>query len=47
MSRPFSLHYNPFTQSVDILDTPAKVSEVVKRVQNDMASVQHALSSFE
>jgi phenylalanine-4-hydroxylase len=47
MKRRFTLRYNPFTQSVDILDHPKKVAAVLKQLQTDLSSIQGALNTFD
>ena len=47
LKRSFALKYNPFTQSVEILDSPKKLVAVVKRMQTELLSIQSALNCFE
>ena len=43
LSRPFSVRYNPFTQTVEILDTNEKIARVVSHIQGDLSNVLDAL----
>lgn len=47
LSRPFAVRYNPYTQSVDILDKPSKVQQFVKQMQGELATLQNALTKLE
>jgi len=47
LKRPFGIRYNPFTQSVEILDSPKKLVNVVKSLQNELSSLQTALNCLE
>jgi len=43
LSRPFSLRYNPFTQSIDILDTKDKLVSVANTIKANASSLAAAL----
>jgi len=44
LKRPFEVYYNPYTQCVDVLDTPDKILTVAKHVQAAMSSLTAALA---
>ncbi|GFT80116.1 protein henna [Nephila pilipes] len=41
--RPFAVHYNAYTRSVEILDAKPQVEELVKDIQSDMELLMDAL----
>eukprot|EP01118_Nematostelium_gracile_P016778 TRINITY_DN7031_c0_g1_i1.p1 TRINITY_DN7031_c0_g1~~TRINITY_DN7031_c0_g1_i1.p1 ORF type:complete len:451 (-),score=122.92 TRINITY_DN7031_c0_g1_i1:27-1379(-) len=46
MNRPFSVRYNPLTQSVEIMDTKAKISKFLKDIQNQMESLSASINKL-
>jgi len=46
MNRPFSVRYNPWTQSVEVLDNKQKMSRFVKDIQAQMATLNAAIEKF-
>jgi phenylalanine-4-hydroxylase len=46
LSRPYHFHYDPYTESVTVLDTPAKVRQVVKTLQSQLDDVVAALDEL-
>jgi len=44
LSRPFSLRYNPYTQSIDILDTKDKLVNVANSIKAQASSLAAALN---
>jgi len=46
MNRPFSVRYNPWTQSVEVLDDKQKMSRFVKDIQAQMATLNAAIEKF-
>jgi len=46
MNRPFSVRYNPLTQSVDILDTKLKLTKFVKEIQSHLDTLSSAISKL-
>ncbi|XP_072915841.1 LOW QUALITY PROTEIN: phenylalanine-4-hydroxylase [Hemitrygon akajei] len=45
--RPFSVHYNSYTQSVEVLDSIKQINELVDNVRGEMGILCHALKKFE
>lgn len=43
--RPFVFHYNPYTQSVETLDSRAQVRSLVKEIRNDISLVIDSLNA--
>ncbi|PRP81521.1 phenylalanine-4-hydroxylase [Planoprotostelium fungivorum] len=46
MNRPFSVRYNPWTQSVEVLDNKQKMSRFIKDIQTQMATLNAAMEKF-
>ncbi|XP_066490556.1 tyrosine 3-monooxygenase-like [Tiliqua scincoides] len=46
MKKTFSLHYDPFTCSIDVLDSPQKVKEIITHLKEDLKSLCHALEKL-
>lgn len=44
ISRPFELHYNPYTQSVDIVKDLESIACILRDIQHDLGIAEHALS---
>lgn len=44
--RPFALHYNPYTLSVEILDNPAEIGKHVALIKNEMDILETALKNL-
>jgi len=44
LDRPFTLRYNPYTQSVDMLDSNLKIIRVIKDIQSQLSTLQAALA---
>ncbi|XP_076007158.1 tryptophan 5-hydroxylase 1-like [Genypterus blacodes] len=44
MRRPFTISYNPYTQSVDILRDSSDIGRLVKNIQHELDIVEDALS---
>ncbi|XP_056269538.1 tryptophan 5-hydroxylase 1-like isoform X1 [Pseudoliparis swirei] len=42
--RPFSVHYNPYTQSVDVLKDTNSINSMVKGIRDELDIVEEALS---
>ena len=43
IQRPFGVRYNPYTQSVDVLDNTKNIAYVVSEVKGDLSIVSDAL----
>ncbi|XP_013862690.1 tryptophan 5-hydroxylase 1 [Austrofundulus limnaeus] len=44
LKRPFTVHYNPYTQSVDILKDTSNINSMVKDIRHELDIVEEALS---
>ena len=47
LSRPFTVHYNPYTESIEILDTVQKVGRVAQNLKSELECVIDALKKME
>ncbi|XP_072123511.1 phenylalanine-4-hydroxylase isoform X1 [Mobula birostris] len=45
--RPFSIHYNSYTQSVEVLDSIKQINNLVDNIHGEMGILCHALKKFE
>ncbi|XP_059834495.1 phenylalanine-4-hydroxylase [Hypanus sabinus] len=45
--RPFSVHYNSYTQSVEVLDSIKQITELVDNVRGELGILCHAIKKFE
>jgi hypothetical protein len=43
IKRPFSVRYNPYTHTVDILHSPQQIASVVSELKGDLCIVTEAL----
>ena len=43
IQRPFAVRYNPYTQSVDVLDNTRNIAYLVSEVKGDLSIVNDAL----
>uniref|UniRef100_A0A8C3C9S7 Biopterin-dependent aromatic amino acid hydroxylase family profile domain-containing protein n=1 Tax=Cairina moschata TaxID=8855 RepID=A0A8C3C9S7_CAIMO len=46
IKKPFSLHYDPFTSSVEILNTPQKVKRALSQMKEDLKNLCLALENL-
>jgi phenylalanine-4-hydroxylase len=46
LNRPFSVRYNPYTQTVEILDTKQKLGHFVKEIQTQISTLAQAISKL-
>lgn len=47
LSRPFAVRYNPYTESIEILDTVQKVGRVAATLKSELDCVIEALKKLE
>lgn len=47
ISRPFELHYNPYTQCVTVLDRPATLEHAVHEIANELAVISSAIRKMD
>lgn len=47
LSRPFAVHYNAYTQSIEILDTVQKVARVAQNLKGELEGIIEALNKLE
>lgn len=43
ISRPFELRYNPYTQSVEVLDNEQLIASAVSEIKGDLSKICAAL----
>ncbi|CAG8737138.1 15878_t:CDS:2, partial [Racocetra persica] len=43
LDRPFSVRYNPYTESIEVLDTQEKVLRYAQSIKNDMVAMVDTL----
>ncbi|CAK6449868.1 unnamed protein product [Pipistrellus nathusii] len=46
IQRPFSVKFDPYTQAIDVLDSPRAVRQALEGVQDELHSLTHALSTL-
>jgi phenylalanine-4-hydroxylase len=46
LKRPFSVRYNPYTQSIEVLDTQQKILHYAQSIRSDMATLCDALEKL-
>ncbi|KAJ1849796.1 hypothetical protein LPJ57_008252, partial [Coemansia sp. RSA 486] len=46
MKRPFQVRYNPYTQSVEVLDSKDKVQHFARTIRNEMQLLASALEQI-
>nr|XP_060632519.1 tyrosine 3-monooxygenase-like [Anolis sagrei ordinatus] len=46
LKKPFTLHYDPFTCSIEVLDSPQKVKEVITHLKEELGNLCHAFERF-
>lgn len=46
IKRPFSVYYNPYTQSVDLLKDTRSIEDVVQDLRSDLTTVCDALGKM-
>lgn len=44
LKKPFQVRYNPYTQSIELLENASQFMQLAKSIQNDMALLQRGLS---
>lgn len=47
LSRPFAVRYNPYTESIEILDTVQKVGRIAQNLKSELEYVIEALKKLE
>lgn len=45
--RPFSIRYNPYTQSIDTIDNKNQIVHMVREVKNELSVLENALKKIE
>ncbi|NXM69597.1 TY3H monooxygenase, partial [Serilophus lunatus] len=46
IKKPFSLHYNPFTNSVEIMNAPQKVKKALSQMKEELKNLYLALENL-
>ena len=46
MKRPFSVRYNPYTETIEVLDTKEKLVKFASNIQRDMQQFVDVLNRF-
>lgn len=46
IQRPFSVKFDPYTQAVDVLDSPGAIRRSLEGIQDEMHALAHALSAI-
>ncbi|XP_062990609.1 tyrosine 3-monooxygenase-like [Elgaria multicarinata webbii] len=46
IKKPFTLHYDPFTCNIEVLDSPGKVKEIITRLKDDLKNLCHAFEKL-
>nr|KAF6439230.1 tyrosine hydroxylase [Molossus molossus] len=46
IQRPFSVKFDPYTQAVDVLDSPQAIRRSLEDIQDEMHALAHALSAI-
>ena len=44
--KPFTLHYDPYTQSVDVLDSASSLKKLASGIKYDMSVLAEAIGKF-
>ena len=44
--KPFALHYDPYTQSIEVLDDKKALEKLTKDIKYDIGVLQDAVSKF-
>lgn len=47
IKRPFGLHYNPYTQSVEILSNTRKIMALVSELKGDICTIRNAIGKLD
>lgn len=46
IKRPFELRYEPYTESVEVMHTPARIAKAVNIVKDQLATITNALNKL-
>lgn len=46
IQRPFSVKFDPYTQAIDVLDSPRAIRSSLEGIQDEMHALAHALSAI-
>lgn len=46
IQRPFSVKFDPYTQAIDVLDSPQAIRSSLEGIQDEMHALAHALSAI-
>lgn len=46
IQRPFSVKFDPYTQAIDVLDSPRAIRSSLEGIQEEMHALAHALSAI-
>uniref|UniRef100_A0A8D0CES4 Biopterin-dependent aromatic amino acid hydroxylase family profile domain-containing protein n=1 Tax=Salvator merianae TaxID=96440 RepID=A0A8D0CES4_SALMN len=46
IEKPFPLHYNPFTCSIEVLDSPQKVKEIITHLKEELTKLCHVFEKL-
>ena len=44
MDKPFTARYNPYTESIELLDNNSRLRDLSMAIQSDVSLLVHALS---
>ena len=45
--RPFSIRYNPYTQTIETIDNKSQIAHIVRDVKNELSVLEDALKKIE
>lgn len=45
--KPFAIKYNPYTQSIDTIDKPHQVVQIVRDLKNQILGLEDAMKKME
>jgi len=47
LSRPFNVRYNPFSQTIEVLDTQKKLAKFAKHIKGEVTLLAHSLEKYD
>jgi len=47
IKKPFEVRYNPYTQSIEALNSSGKILDIAKELEGDMALIANAIKKIQ
>lgn len=46
IKKPFDVHYNPYTQTIEVLDSTDSLTNVIENIKGELSTITNALKKL-